>query len=123
MKDNRSLFVAGIRIAVGAGLVVAPAFAVRTWAGRSADTPSGRMLARAIGGRDLVLGALLLKALRADERHDHLLQLGLAADAVDILAATLMGSDLGRSRRLVVPLVAGGVAAAGYLAGKAIDES
>ena len=93
MVDNRALFVGGIRVAIGAGLVLAPSLSARLWAGKAGDTPTGQMFARAIGGRDVVLGALL------------------------------MGKELGRARRLLVPLAAGGVAATGYLAGKAIDQS
>lgn len=123
MVDNRALFVGGIRVAIGAGLVLAPSLSARLWAGKAGDTPTGRMFARAIGGRDVVLGALLVKAVQDGEKHDHLLQLGIAADVVDVLGALLMGKELGRSRRLLVPLAAGGVAATGYLAGKAIDQA
>ena len=122
MLDNRTLFVGGIRAAIGTGLVVAPRFAARLWVGDGADTPAGRMFARVIGVRDLVLGAALLKAARDGEDHKTLLALGVAADAADVAGALLTWKDLSPGRRVLVPVAAGAVAAVGYLAGKALDD-
>ena len=123
MLDNRTLFVGGIRAAIGAGLVVAPRFAGRLWAGEGAEAPTARMFARVIGVRDLVLGAALLKAARDGEDHRTLLALGVAADAADVAGALLTWQGLSRGRRVLVPAAAGAVAALGYLAGKALDDA
>lgn len=122
MLDNRTLFVGGIRSAIGAGLVLFPRFAGRLWAGPGAAQPTATMFARVIGVRDLVLGASLLKAAQDGEDHRTLLALGVAADAADVTGALLSWRHLSASRRVLVPVAAGAVAAAGYLAGKALDE-
>jgi hypothetical protein len=44
------------RVALGAGLIAVPRLFGRIWSGRAADDERTRVLARALGARDLALG-------------------------------------------------------------------
>lgn len=56
--------VAVSRIGVGVVAFAAPALVSRAWVGGAGGGPSGRVLGRALGGRDLALGLGALAALR-----------------------------------------------------------
>ena len=56
--------VAVSRIGVGVVAFAAPALVSRSWVGGAGGGPSGRVLGRALGGRDLALGLGALAALR-----------------------------------------------------------
>jgi hypothetical protein len=56
--------VAASRVGVGFVALGAPLLVSRSWVGRSGDSPSGRVLGRALGSRDLVLGLGALIALQ-----------------------------------------------------------
>src|SRR5450631_3336736 len=56
--------VAVARVGVGVVAFAAPALVSRSWAGGAGGGPSGRVLGRALGGRDLALGLGALAALR-----------------------------------------------------------
>ena len=56
--------VAVSRIGVGVVAFAAPALVSRSWVGSAGGGPSGRVLGRALGGRDLALGLGALAALR-----------------------------------------------------------
>ena len=56
--------VAVSRIGVGVVAFAAPALVSRSWVGGAGGGPSGRVLGRALGGRDLALGLGTLAALR-----------------------------------------------------------
>jgi hypothetical protein len=78
------------RIVFGLGLALAPGRAGASWIGRKAAArPQTQVLARALGARDVVLGAGALRALRRDERDvARLWVMGAAvADGTDVLAA------------------------------------
>ena len=63
-----SMAVAAGRVAIGGALLAAPARAGRGWMGAAAETGGGSVAIRALGGRDLALGAVTLAALsRGDE--------------------------------------------------------
>jgi hypothetical protein len=56
------------RIAYGVGLVLAPSLYARSWVGSdAAGKDTTKLLARALGARDLALGAGGLLALRAGD--------------------------------------------------------
>jgi hypothetical protein len=78
------------RVVFGLGLVLAPGRAGASWIGRKAAAhPQTQVFARALGARDVVLGAGALRALRRDERDvARLWVTGAAvADGTDVLAA------------------------------------
>jgi len=72
------------RIAIGCTAVAAPTLMTRPWIGRAAASPDARLLARAMGGRDLALGIGTLRALGAEgaEARPWVALAGMA-DAVD----------------------------------------
>jgi hypothetical protein len=108
--------VGGVRTGIGAALVVMPGVAGRIWIGPGAASPGAKVLARAVGARDLVLGLRTLETSGDRERAALWLHLGFLADAADVAAAVLAWRQLSPFRRLAVPLVAGGVGLAGYQA-------
>jgi hypothetical protein len=79
------------RVAIGASLVVLPGFAGGFWIGAAAKDPRTKVMIRAMGIRDLALGAGLLRALDRGEPAKGWAMLGAASDAVDV-AATAAGA-------------------------------
>jgi hypothetical protein len=82
------------RIAFGAGYVVRPQSAERSWLGRAAKLPATKVMTRSQGIRDVVLGAGALLALtRGQAREARIWVAGHAlADATDF-AATWAARD------------------------------
>lgn len=70
----------GIRLGVGAALVVAPRWAARVWVGPGADGPGSLVLARAIGARDVALGLQILKGAQQGEPVRHWVTAGFWAN-------------------------------------------
>ena len=135
--------VAASRVGVGAVAFAAPAVVSRAWAGGSGDGPSGRVLGRALGGRDLALGLGALTALRLQSavapasiraaalstdpgKPDPAAASGLAAgvwvglaalaDGLDLVTTALSWRDLPSRQRWLVALSSGGAAAVGAAA-------
>jgi uncharacterized protein YunC (DUF1805 family) len=78
------------RAVLGAAGAVAPGPGFRLWVGGEADRPAVKVLARALAGRDLALGAGALLALRHGRGARGWLEASALADLTD-LAATLIG--------------------------------
>jgi hypothetical protein len=118
--DHRTLTMAlaGIRLGIGGALVVAPQFAARLWIGPGTEGAGTRVLARAIGARDVVLGYRTLQAVRGDESASGWLELGAMADAADTVAGLLAIRGIPGHRRFTMPLVAGAVGAACFWAAR-----
>jgi hypothetical protein len=95
--------VAGLRVGLGAALMIAPARAAGGWVGAAADTPAGRVLAFAVGARDVAVGGGTLLALQRGTGARDWLRASVAADAADCFATL-------RARRSLPPLPAAGVA-------------
>lgn len=122
MDDKTKALVFGaIRVGVGAGLVAAPGFAGRVWVGPDADGPGAKVFARAIGARDVLLGARTIAAVRSAREARQWLVSGYAADAADVAATVIAWRNLTPARRVVMPLIAGAVGALGYIAGRTLD--
>jgi hypothetical protein len=101
------------RIAFGAGLILAPSLCARTWIGSAASDERAQVLARALGARDLALGAGGLLALReadSDRARRWFAAQGVA-DAVDLLATLAGGRAVPASGRVFAIAMAGGSAA------------
>jgi hypothetical protein len=92
--DDRFLarFTAICRVGIGAGFLLNPSLSMRVWVGRDSTRPSARVLARALGVRDLVLAVGTLTALRDGGSSQPWLRAALLADATD-LAATVTERD------------------------------
>jgi hypothetical protein len=107
------------RISFGAGLILAPRLYARSWVGSdAAGQDSTTVLARALGARDVVLGAGGLLALRdgdTDRARQWFAAQGIT-DAVD-LVATLAARGLPLPARTFAAAMAAGSAAiaAAYL--------
>jgi hypothetical protein len=98
------------RVAMGAALLVAPGIVGSVWAGPLAlDDDRAKVLARALGARDLTLGVAALVALREGDRTwaKRAFAAHAWADAVDFLAIAAAGDRLPR-----MSLLGGGFMAA-----------
>ena len=110
------------RAVIGTALTVAPAMATRGWIGDDADRAGANVLGRALGVRDLVLGAGLLHALGTGAPTRGWIAAAAMADAVDATATLLNWNDLPRSGRIGILVVALGSAVhMGALAATADD--
>jgi hypothetical protein len=107
------------RIAFGALMLARPERAVRAWAGRRAASYGGtQAVTRAVGARDLSLGAGALAALRSGSDARDWVLAGAFADLGDFIA-TATAEDIPLGGRVLVLGLAGGAIAvsAGYLLG------
>ena len=105
---------AALRCGIGAVALVAPGLALAPWIGPVADQPTPRLLARALGARDLALGLGTLEAWRRQTPVQGWVMAGALADAGDV-AVTLgrFGSLPRLGRWMVLAAAAGAVVAAG----------
>ncbi|HEY3735604.1 MAG TPA: hypothetical protein VGL63_16980 [Streptosporangiaceae bacterium] len=87
--------VAAGRVAIGVVALAAPPLVARPWVGAAADSAEGRVLARALGGRDLALGIGALIALQPPAAGAGLATAGSADADADLADAELViaGSD------------------------------
>ena len=86
------------RLALGIALIVAPTRFTRAWVGpEAAAAPSTRVLARALGIRDAILGAITLHTVDHPEVGPRWLRMCAAADTVDFLATAAARKSLPRS--------------------------
>jgi len=109
------------RIAVGASLVVLPGLAGSQWIGPSARERDVKVLVRALGIRDLALGAGALQALDNGENPRSWVLMGALADLVDLSATFLGMRHIGVRRALPVMVVAGVSAGIAALASEQLD--
>jgi hypothetical protein len=101
------------RVAMGTGLVLAPGIVGRVWSASEARDERAKVLARALGARDLALGAGGLLALREDDAAWawRAFAAQAAADAVDFAAILAAGGALPAAKRITGGLLAAGSAA------------
>jgi len=118
--DNRNVAIglAGIRIGIGAALVVAPSFAGKMWVGPGTDGAGTKVFARALGARDVVLGYRTLRAALDGEEVEGWLQIGAMADAADTVAAGVAYGGITGHRRYTMPLVSSVMGAACFWAAR-----
>jgi hypothetical protein len=110
------------RIGLGVTAMLTPAVPLRPWVGRDiAWRPRAKMLARALGARDIALGVGVIMALRHDAPVRGWVEGGALADAGDLVATLLAFGTLPKfGRWAVLGSTAGAVAAAG-VAAPAVD--
>ena len=89
------LFAAG-RVAFGAGMLLAPRNVTHGWIGNDVDRPPVELLVRAVGVRDILIGAGAIAALATNQPAKTWLRAGVAADLAD---ATLTAAYLGKLPR------------------------
>jgi hypothetical protein len=116
---------AAARTALGVVALASPSLVGRPWVGEAAEGTPGRVLARALAGRDLALGLGALAALQqlqpaATANSGSVAGLwvgmGAMADSVDLLATVIAWRDLPPVGRWLVAASAGGAAVAGAAA-------
>jgi hypothetical protein len=106
--------VAALRLAFGAGLVLAPARLAEPWVGSDGARPGTAVITRALGARDAALGA---GALAADAAGLPLwLAAAVAADTADLLSTLAAGPAVPARGRALVAILAGAGAASGIAA-------
>lgn len=96
------------RIAIGTTLVLAPRLAGRTWVGIDSELAGAQVFARALGARDVALGAGMYRALEAGGPVRPWAQGATLADGVDFVATLLARDALPLPARIFVLAVAGG---------------
>ena len=118
--DDRALAVcySATRLVLGAAFVLAPGV-LSGWIGEDGRRPGTRVLARAFGARDAVIGLGALLALREGAPARRWLQLAAAVDAVDALAS-LAGAGQLPGRKALGAAAAGcaGAATGAHLAAR-----
>jgi len=108
-RDVARLIAAG-RIAIGVGLLLAPRLVTRPWIGADAGRPGAKVLARAMGARDVVIGAIALHTLSNPQVAPRWQKAGAAVDAVDLAATLAARRELPRGGvALVVTMATFGV--------------
>lgn len=119
MARGSAFAIALARIALGAIATARPEPATEAWAGPElAGRRAGRLLGRALGARDVAIGAGTALALIGPDRRTAraLVAMGAAADAVDAAATVLAWPELPARSRPVVLAAAAGSAALGVWA-------
>jgi hypothetical protein len=117
-RTTATLFAAG-RIAFGAGMLFAPRKVAHGWIGDDADRASAEFLTRAVGIRDIIIGAGAMFALASGKPAQAWMRAGVAADVADsALTAAYLGK-LPRQGALVTMAITISAAYAGNrLAGR-----
>lgn len=105
-----------LRVGLGTTALVAPRAALRPWVGRVPD-PAGDVLGRALGGRDIALGAGTVVSAAAGHAAVPWILAGGGSDAADAVLTLASRARLPRGGRdLVVAASAGSALAAAVLA-------
>ncbi len=103
-----SLALAGARVALGITALVAPRLPLRPWVGKASSDRHARLLARALGVRDLALGMGVILAHRHDAPLRGWVEAGGMADAGDALITAVYAPSLPPAGRWLVLAAAGG---------------
>ncbi len=109
------------RVALGAGLMLAPGLAGRRWVGDDASRTGAKVFASALGARDVAIGAGLIWALEQDEpAHAWLLGAALA-DLVDFAATLAAGDAIPKAARYGILALAGASAVQCAVLARSVD--
>ncbi|HVL50377.1 MAG TPA: hypothetical protein VM754_02590 [Actinomycetota bacterium] len=114
--------VAAARVGIGTAAILTPGLAMRIWLGADPHSSKVKAMAMAIGARDIALGVGTLQALGDGRNPAVWLKVGALADAADGLG-TLRALRRTSSPRILIGFIAGGVAAASWLAGSRLEET
>ena len=100
-RDVARVLAAG-RIAIGGGLLVAPRLSLGMWIGRPAADGAAAPVARALGAREVLLGAMALHTLERPQVAVRWLRSLAACDAVDLAATLAAGRSLPLHGRVLI---------------------
>jgi len=96
------------RLVFGVAFIAQPGLMERAWIGKQARLPGARVLARAVGARDLALGLGGLQAVSRDDGSARpWLSAAATCDAVDFGATWVAGRGIPREARTGVLAIAG----------------
>ncbi len=108
------------RLGIGATFFLMPRRALRTWTGDE-DGVGSRVVARALGAREVALGVGTLVALRRRAHVRGWIEAGVVCDASDALITLLGGGGLPPVRRLLSGASAAGAAFRGRQVAASLD--
>ena len=120
-RDVARAYAAG-RVAIGVVALLAPRAVGRVWLGGPGATPAAGVAMRALGVRDLVLGAMSLHTLDHPEVAPRWQRTCAAVDAVDCAATALARPSLPPAGSALVMAMAAGGAATGAWLGSALSR-
>jgi hypothetical protein len=116
-RDVARAYAAG-RVAIGVVALLAPRPIGRLWLGAAGGTAGGGVAMRALGVRDLVLGAMALHTLDHPEVAPRWQRTCAAVDGLDFAATAVARRSLPPvGSALVMALAAGGAATGAWLGG------
>ena len=110
-RDVARLLAAG-RVAIGAGLLAAPRLSIGMWIGRDAAARAVAPVGRALGVREVVLGAMALHTLDRPQVGPRWVRTLAACDAVDLVATLAARRALPTAGYALVVALAGAATAA-----------
>jgi hypothetical protein len=116
-RDVARAYSAG-RAALGVALLIAPRVFGRVWLGRPGTGPAGSVAMRALGARDLVMGAIALHTLDHPEVAPRWQRTCAVVDAVDLAATAAARRDLPRAGSALVMAIAAAGAGVGAWLGR-----
>jgi hypothetical protein len=115
---------AGVRLLIGVVAWVSPAVALKPWVGRDvADQPGGRLIGRALGARDVALGAGAFVAMRHEGSVRGWIEAGGLADSGDALATIFTFGQLPKRTRWAVLATTLGAVGAAYVIAPSVDPA
>lgn len=120
-RDTARLL-AWARIGVGSVLFLLPRTSARLWTGREQETFPTNMMVRALGARDVIIGAGLAAALEGGRSATPWLQASAAADASDALGTLGSVGELGKLRALGLFVLEAGAAVLGLSLAESLDD-
>jgi hypothetical protein len=118
-RDAARQYAAG-RVALGAGLLLAPGLVGRPWLGAAAGEPAGRVALRALGVRDLIIGAIAVHTVDHPEVAPRWQRACAVADGVDLAATLAARPGLPPVGSALVAAMAAAGTAAGLLLAEAL---
>jgi len=122
-QTKLTALIATARIATGAALIAAPGRLGALWLGGDAARPGPRLALRALGARDVALGAGALATLGDATRLRRWVATAAICDLVDAASALATPSTaLPAGARRATAAMGGGGALAGALAYRALDR-
>jgi hypothetical protein len=110
------------RIAFGLGLMLAPRQMASGWSGGAAVRGGGRILAVALGARDLALGLGTLRALKAGAGEREWLLAGALADGADLVGSLALRDSLPVTGSVGVAALAANGATISLWAARAVGQ-
>jgi len=122
MLRAATLTLLGLRVAYGAGLIVAPKRLAQRWLGDSAGAPPTQVPLRGMGAREIVVHGAAIAAVLNDVPVRPFLAASAAGDVADILATLAGRRGLPEGSTQATLVVAGGSALVTAALAAAVDK-